>query len=37
MVKAAINGRIFTLTWAEFESFMLHKLFSTSVEILEAA
>lgn len=35
MVKTKINGRIFTLTWAEFEKAFFSKGVTTSVEILE--
>lgn len=37
MVKAKINGRVFTFAWEEFEKAMSRFGVSTSVEILEVA
>jgi hypothetical protein len=37
MVKAKINGVVFTFGWAEFEKVMSRQGVTTSVEILEMA
>jgi len=37
MVKAKINGRVFTFIWAEFEKVMNRLDVTASLEILEVA
>lgn len=37
MVKARINGRVFTFVWAEFEKAISRLSVTASVEILEVA
>jgi len=37
MVRARINGRVFSLNWAEFESALSRLSLTASVEILEAS